>query len=389
MLTRDDLTTLLADTTTPAVSAFLPTHVAGREIAQDSTRLRNLLNEARGQLEQKGMRSTDAMNMLKPGYDLVDDGAYWRHQSHGLAVFLNPRRSIVHKVPIEVPEALFVDDRFHVRPLLPVLAADGHFVLLAVTMKQARLYEGSRFGLTEVPIERLPRGTENLFTVLDRMGESGTRPDDGTTQKPTTANASDTVAYAQSGSQQQVSNDELGQYTTQLAHAMDQWLGGSGTPLVVAADERVAGRYKMANRYPNLVQPVIQTHPDSMSEEELHKVAYECVRPMFEQGRSDSLDRYRMLAGDGSGRGIAEPAQIIEAAFSGRVDRLFLRQGAECWGRWLEDSNRAVIHHGRQDGDREMMEFAAGRVFTTDGRVYELPAEQMPADSPMAATLRY
>lgn len=389
MLTRDDLLTLLADTASPAVSIFLPTHVAGREIAQDPVRLRNLLTQAEERLEQGGMRRTDAADMLKPGYDLVADGVFWRHQSNGLALFINARQTIVHKVPVEVPETLYVDDRFHIRPLLPVLSADGRFIVLTVTQREAHLYEGSRFGLTEVPIEELPRGTENLFTVPDRMGEASMRPDDRTTRNPATANASDAVAYAQSGSQQLTTNDELVQYVTQLARAMEQWLGGNGTPLVLVADERVAGHYKQVNRYQNLVQPVIQDHPESFSTEELHRRAYDCVRPVFEQGRADSLDRFRMLAGDGSERGIIEPTKIVEAAANGRVDRLFLREGDECWGRWLDDANRAVIHHHRKEGDRELMELAAARVFTSDGRVYQLPADRMPADTPMAASLRY
>lgn len=388
MLTREDLETLLVDAASPAVSAFLPTHVAGREIRQDSIRLRNLLDQAQERLGE-GMRRTEAADLLKPAYDLVHDGAFWRHQAQGLAVFLNGRHMVVHKVPTELPETVFVDDRFHVRPLLPLLTADGRYIVLTLTQRDAHLYEGSRHGLVEVPVAQLPRGMENLFTVPDAMGEAVERPDDRTTRKPVTANSSDAVAYAESGSQQLTTNEEVVQYVTQIARSLEQWLGGSGTPLVLAADERVAGHYKRVNRYPDLVEPAIQEHPASLSLDELHRRAYDVVRPSFEQRRADALDRYRMVAGDGSGLGIADPAQVVEAAVTGRVDRLFLREGAEVWGRWLDDSSRAVTHHGRKDGDRELMEFAAAQVFMKGGRIYQLASDAMPGDSPMAASLRF
>lgn len=37
-----------------------------------------------------------------------------------------------------------VDDRFHVTPLLPLLAGDGHFFVLALSQNQIGLLEGTR-----------------------------------------------------------------------------------------------------------------------------------------------------------------------------------------------------------------------------------------------------
>jgi hypothetical protein len=46
MLFRNDLDELLAYDQYPAVSVYLPTHPAGRELRQDAIRLRNLLSTA-------------------------------------------------------------------------------------------------------------------------------------------------------------------------------------------------------------------------------------------------------------------------------------------------------------------------------------------------------
>jgi len=388
MLTRTDIDALMADTTAPALSLFLPTHVAGREIRQDPIRLRKLLGTARDRLIEQGLRSSDSDSLLKPGQDLVDDGLFWRHQAEGLALFLDSRSQHVLKLPMAVQEEVHVDDRFHIRPLLPALTADGRFLVLTVTAKQARLYEGSRYGLRELDLAELPRGTETLFTPQDRLGEPGMRAEDRTVQKPATANAGDAPAYA-STPQGLVTNDEVMQYIRQLAGSLDQHLGGTGLPLVLAADERVAGHYLQVNRYPDLVMPPIWLQPDSLSLEALHQHAYALVKPRFDQERLDALDRFRMLSGDGSDLASADPDGVVTAAVNGRVDQLFLRDGATCWGRFLGEANRTVTHHTHQQGDRELLEFAAGHVLRRDGRVYSLPADQMPVEAPACATLRY
>lgn len=389
MFSREQLDALMADTTAPAISIFLPTHVAGREISQDSVRLRNQLDEARRQLVEGGMRGPDADTLLKPGYDLVHDGAYWRHQQEGLAVFLSPGRHHVFKLPVGVPEQMFIDDRFHVRPLLPAVSEGGRFVVLAISLKQAAVYEGGKSGLREIPPEDLPRNMDNLFNGGPNIQGEAEGRDDGTVRKPVTANAADAPAYAEAGSQKLVTNDEVMQYLKQLSGCMEQYLGGTHTPLVLVADERVSGHFKTVCKYRHLVEPAITQPPEALSRDELHRRSLELVKPRFEQGLRNAADRFRMLNGDNNAKGVADPAQVVTAAAQGRVDTLFVRAGAQCWGRWLADAQRAVMHHDRKEGDRELIDYAAGHVVAKDGTVYELPEDQMPANSPVAAILRF
>ena len=50
MFSRSDLDELVAMDARPAVSIYLPTHIAGREIPQDPIRLKNLLSSAEERL---------------------------------------------------------------------------------------------------------------------------------------------------------------------------------------------------------------------------------------------------------------------------------------------------------------------------------------------------
>ena len=92
MFLRNDLDELLACEAQPAVSIYLPTHKAGREIRQDSIRLRNLLGEAAKRLGAE-RRPPDVEALLAPARRLVEDEEFWRHQDQGLAIFIAPASS--------------------------------------------------------------------------------------------------------------------------------------------------------------------------------------------------------------------------------------------------------------------------------------------------------
>src|SRR5207249_3986383 len=97
MFIRKDLDELLASEAKPAVSLYLPTHVAGREIRQNAIRLKNLIAQTADRLHADWRRSeVDAF--LAPAHSLVEDAEFWRHPENGLAVFLAPDFSRVHKL---------------------------------------------------------------------------------------------------------------------------------------------------------------------------------------------------------------------------------------------------------------------------------------------------
>ena len=166
MFTRSDLTALMDATPDLGVSIFLPTHVRGAEIRQDPIRLKNLAAEARDKLLAAGLRRAEADGMLAPATALVEDYKFWQRQSHGLAVFLDGARARHHKVPLPLPEKAVVGPGFYVRPLLPVLAADGAFLVLAITADRVRLFEASRFAITE------DEGADLPGDLGEVMGES-------------------------------------------------------------------------------------------------------------------------------------------------------------------------------------------------------------------------
>ncbi|HEU19168.1 MAG TPA: hypothetical protein ENO00_07295, partial [Deltaproteobacteria bacterium] len=153
IITLDELKVLLAGQQGLCVSLFMPTHRRGRETEQDPIRFKNLLRQAEEHLQSKGLRSPEAMEMLKPAQRLLNDPVFWRHQSDGLAVFVSSEGCRHYSLPLLFEELAVISDRFHLKPILPLFTGDGHFYILALSQKQVRLLEGTRYTVDEIDLE--------------------------------------------------------------------------------------------------------------------------------------------------------------------------------------------------------------------------------------------
>ena len=116
-LTWDDVASLRDDMGERRVSIYTPVHRTGREIEQDPLRLRNLLDEAAGELEAAGVRTPEIAALLQPARDLITDPPNWSHQNAGLALFIKPEQMRTFELPFAAPELAVAGGRFHLRPL--------------------------------------------------------------------------------------------------------------------------------------------------------------------------------------------------------------------------------------------------------------------------------
>jgi hypothetical protein len=170
MFTRNDLDELVVMDARPAVSLYLPTHVA-----------ENLLSAAAERLPATWRRPA-IEDFLGPAESLVGDKEFWRHQQQGLAVFLAPGFNRIHKLPTPVPEEIFLGDQFHIKPLLRLLEDAGLFWLLTISAKHTRLYRASRWEFAEDKEIDLPQGVGKIRGMTDYeetqyaspMGQRGT-----------------------------------------------------------------------------------------------------------------------------------------------------------------------------------------------------------------------
>jgi hypothetical protein len=370
VFTRADLSTLLASAPSPAVSIFLPTHVLGSEIRQGPIRLKNLVGEAEAKLAATGLPAAQIEQIVGPALAL-------QHRDRGLALFLDAGGARRFTVPIPLAEDVTVGTGFRVRPLLPVLAADGAFLVVTVTADTVRLFDASRFAVTEIQLPDVPRGRDEPGGSDYQNPVQASPP-----ARPHTGTANISHAQVYGDSPPEWRKSRLVEYVRRVAAAVGQRLAADPVPVVLVADTEIAGHFGKAADLGPLLAGVLDVNPGSMDDGQLHEAAYAVVRPRLDADRADAVRQVEALLGRRDTRATTDLEYVVAAAQEGRVDTLLLAQ---------EEPARGG-HDGLGDpatsGD-DPVDTAAVGTLLLGGTVHVLRREEMPAGGPVAAILRY
>jgi hypothetical protein len=167
-LTLDQIKGLAQQTANPSISIFLPTHRTGRETQQDPIRFKNLLRDAEKQLLGGGMGPREASALLQPAQALLEDANFWNHQHEGLAVFMAADDFHCYPLPFRVEELLVVAQSYYVKPVLPLFTNNGHYYILALSLNEVRLFEGTRYGVGQMALpDGIPANMEEALRLDD------------------------------------------------------------------------------------------------------------------------------------------------------------------------------------------------------------------------------
>lgn len=383
LLNRAEVRTLIEERADKCVSVYLPTHRSGSEIQQDPIRFKNLLRQAEERLANGDLRRPKAQAILKPAHRLLDDGAFWRHQSDGLAVFASPETFRCYRLPYAFSELVVVTERFHVKPLLTLLSGDGRFYILAISQKRVRLLMGTRHSVFELNIDSLPKSLADALGAEERekqlqfhvAGPGGTPIFHG---------------HAGGGTDESVHKKDLLRYFKQIDKALKEFLGVERAPLVLAGVDYLHPIYREANTTAELVGEGIVGNPDGLSRSELHARAWVILEPYFAQAQEGSAKKFLGL--EATDRASPDLKQILPAAHHGRVESLFVAVGVQQWGRYDSSSGDVELHGDYAPGDQDMLDLAAVETLAHAGDVYAVKPDKIPGSGgggPVAALFRY
>ncbi|MFF7446298.1 MULTISPECIES: chemotaxis protein [unclassified Streptomyces] len=168
----------------PVVSVLTPTHRREPENAQDPVRLRNVVAEAKKQLEADPAvsreRRADVARQLDQALAEVD----LAHAEDGLVIFAAPGEHQVWSLARSVPERVVVSDTFLTRNLVSAQAAERPFWVLSVSADHVTLWNGGTDRVTEHRADGFPltRSRENFDAERqERIGDlPSTFRDEGT-----------------------------------------------------------------------------------------------------------------------------------------------------------------------------------------------------------------
>lgn len=349
--TRAEIDRLLATTSGPCVSIYLPTHRVTQETDRDRLVLRDLARQAVDRLTAAGTSDDDVSAIEEHLVHLVEeDDEFWINMAASLAIFASPTRFETHRLPNALNAAVEVSDRFHITPLLRAVTFPQAAWILAVSQGSARLLElGPEGAPVDVPVEGMPR---------DAWSSSGNK-----------IHRARETAYAR-----------------RVDTALRSVLTGSSLPLILAASQPMAALFRSVNTYPHLVDEREHGNPQDTTDAELGDAARTILDAVY-------TDQLETLAAEfdqrrSQGRTAVDISDLARLSTLGAVDTVMVDIDASAPG--TIDDNGAVTFGDEDDpSDYDLIDEIARRVLLNGGRVLALRAGDIPDGGPVAGMLRY
>ncbi|PAU94703.1 hypothetical protein CK503_04310 [Aliifodinibius salipaludis] len=378
MITRENILNLAQKESDQCISIYLPTHKAGEEVQQDPIRLKNLLTQAVEQLKDREVREKEIDGLLDEARELLDNPKFWRHNDKGLALFLSDDEFEYYRIPHAFKERVMVDDHFLITPLVPMITLEGTYCILALSQKKMRLLKCTRASVEEIELEDGPNSLEE-FLKYD-VNETNLQHHAGQG-----ANAQ-AIFHGQGGSSD-TNTEEVINYLKAVENEVTSILRKRNDPLILAGVNEVIAEYRKVNNYSRLLDQTVSGNPDPKSNDEIKDEGWKVIKSYFLKGMYEDIERFGDLSG--SEKQSDNLSQIVEAAYYGKVESLFVPVGEHSWG-WF-DMERDTVHHSAEpkNGEHDLINMAAIKTLTQSGNVYALDKEDMPNGSSIAAIFRY
>lgn len=362
----------------PCLSLYQPTHRHHPDNRQDPIRFRNLVDSMEESLRRK-YPAREIQPLLEPFRALAGDHDFWNHTLDGLAVLGAPGLFRVYRLQRPVPERAVVADSFHIKPLLRIVQSADRYQILGLSREKIRLFEGNRDTLDEIePAEGVPR------TITEALGEELTEPHQTVASY---GGAGGPAMHHGHGSKKEEVDIDAERFFRAVDRAvLERHSKPSGLPLILAALPEHHTLFRRVSHNPFLVAEGIDIHPDALPVEALRDRAWQVILPQY----LARLARLVAAFGEAKSKGLGAdaPAQVAEAAATGRVATLLIEADRQIPGR-ISASGRIERADLADPEVDDLLDDLGERVLKKGGEVVIVPADRMPTSTGIAAVYRF
>ena len=306
----------------------------------------------------------------------MEDARFWAHAETGLALFVSPEGLKSFRLPAAVEEAMLVSTRLWIAPLLPFVAADDGFHVLALSKSQVRLMRGSRYELAEVGLGQIPTSQAEALRFDDRESQLHSHA----------ANRVGSGQVSATFHGQGVASDfddvDRARFLQVVDRGLAEVLTGDSGPLVLAGVGEIVSQFRNLSDHRNIVESSIAGDPGRRSLQDLHQNALPLVASKLNADRLRARELY------GSTPTVETIAEAVDAATTGRVATLFVDRRQRLWGAFDPESKQVEEHLDRQPGDGDLIDLVARETLEHGGEVFAVDAAEMPSGGALAAVLR-
>lgn len=376
-LSAEDLSRLRAEVEPPCISLYQPTHRHHPENRQDPIRYRNLRSEIEKSLKER-YSSRDVRALLRKHQSLQDDTEFWNHRTDGLAILSSTGSFELFDLQRPVREFFLVSQSFYTKPLLRILQSADRYQVLCLSRDSVTLYEGNRDALDPIDLSEASDGLTEAMAAEDR---SLPRP------SVRSAPGGGTVHYNPAQKADQTQNDLERFFRAVDRVILERYSRPTSMPLMLAALTEYHTPFRSVSHNPLLMSEGIRLNPDSIDVEELRRLAWQQMEPLYLRRLAAHIDRYR----EGRSNGLASdvPDEVVKAAMAGRIGSLLVEADRQIPGRIEEAGGKIVAGDPDDPHIGDVLNDLAEIVTRMNGEVIVVPAERMPSSTGIAATYRF
>lgn len=381
-ITKQDIIRMAEMQNEYVVSIYQPTQkkVSGRQIKQDPTRFKNLLEYSRGLLESLGVDKRDVSKQLKPGKNLLKDDVFWHHQDHGLAAFFSSSQSHIYRLPFSFDVIAVAAKGFHIKQLLHMLS-DREYYVLALSPKNVRLYHAN-----VGDIQRLDNENEKGHGIPNNITEALGEDEDEDRQLQ--HHVAGGAIFHGHGDPNEYKQVDVRRFVQEVANSVSRKLSNVRAPLILATVDELATLYKEAYTNHNLHEVHLSGNHDEIDDQQLHEKSWPILQAEFDQEKANELQRFRALQSSDPEKVSVNLENIISFAHQGRVETLLVNKKPVCWGE-AEEGHVKRHEHEEIAGLMDLSDIAARYALKMDSSIYLVDEDELPPDTPAVATLRY
>jgi hypothetical protein len=353
----------------------MPTHKSGEESKQDPIRFKNLINEAAGRLEEKGMKEAEVSAFLKQAKELLDQPIFWSHTDNGLAVFIGEDGFEYFRLPYDLDSMVYVNDHFLITPLLPMMSLDGTFCVLSVSRQNAKLLRCTRSEVEDITPQNVSTSVEDYLEVEPEKQlqfHSGVKGQSAMFYGHN-ANEEDKMIVVE-------------QFMREFEKGVTPIMNERNDPMVLVGLKENISLYKKVNNYRRVLEDAVLYNPDELQESELRDKGWDIIKKHFLKDMYRSLDQFSEKVQERVSNNLSE---IAESTVMGRTDTIFISKGEKKWGIYDEENHTVQYSSTPGSDDVELLNWLSINGFKNGSKVYILSKDEMPMHSMVAAQYRF
>lgn len=358
-----------------SITLTMPTHKRGEDSKQDPIRFKNLISKATELIISNGGNNAQAEKLLRPAADLLGKPLFWSHVEYGLVVYLSEDKFDLHLLPYAVEEQAYVADHFLITPIMPMISMDGSFFVLAVSRQNLRLLRCTRNEVADVTPIGMPSSVEDYLEV-----------DPEKQLQFHTGSHGQKAIYFGHNANEEDKMIVVEQFFREAERSITDRLKTDGDPLITIGLSDNLNLYRKINNYSRLMDDVIKTNPNELSDKQLKEMGWDFVRSYFLEDMYKSLGKFETKSVEKFSNNLEE---IVEATVMGKSSAIFISTGETRWGHYDETRNAVQFSNSQNGKDVDLLNWLSIRGLKTGSKVYLLPKEEMPAQSTVAAEFRF